>query len=304
MIFARPWVLAFLAIPILLGFWEWWRRGRAVRMPFDHTGVKSRNQLERLVKLGNLLNPLLVALAVLFLAGPQRLQMPEAEREIKNVQFCIDMSGSMTAPYGDGQRHDQALKAMDQFCTYRKSGAFGLSVFGNEVIHWVPLTRDLSALRLCVPIIQPSIFPGWFGGTAIGKAMRSVLRRLTDVQTGDRMIILISDGESGDLGGGAAEQIGAELAAEKITLFYIHMGEGGPQQEVVSMVNLSGGEAFVAGDPSSLASVFAKIDSMSPAKLKPPTPEPVDNFQLLSQIGLGLLGCWMLCGLGLRFTPW
>ncbi len=304
MIFARPWVLIFLAIPILISFWDWWRNGRVVRMPFDHAAAKNRSTLSGFVKLANLLQPLLLGLSILFLAGPQKLQLPKAETEIKNIQFCIDMSGSMSAGYGDSTRHVHALKAMEEFCNFRKSGAFGLSVFGSEVIHWVPVTRDLSAIRLCVPIIQPSIFPGWFGGTQIGKATRGVLRKLTEVTNGDRMIILISDGESSDLGGGVAEQLGNELAAEKITLFYIHMGEGQPQSECVSMAALSGGESFVAGDPSSLRSVFDSIDSMTPAKLKPPTPEPVDHFRPLSLAGLGLLAAYLICSLGLRFTPW
>jgi hypothetical protein len=118
------------------------------------------------------------------------------------------------------------------------------------------------------------------------------------------MIILISDGESSDLAGGVAQQIGSELAAENITLFYIHMGEGQPQQEVQQMVTMSGGEAFVAGDPNSLKSVFAKIDSMSPAKLKPATPEPVDHFQPLCLAGLVLAGIFFLSSWGLRFVPW
>jgi Ca-activated chloride channel family protein len=247
---------------------------------------------------------MLLGCLIALLAGPQQLKMPEAERELKNIQFCIDMSGSMVATFSDSTRYEHTLKAVNDFCTYRRQGAFGLTVFGNEVIHWVPVTRDLSAIRNLTPLISPRIFPGAFGGTMIGKALRKVLAKMEDVTDGDRMIILISDGESSDLHGGNAEAIGAELAGQKITLFYIHVGEGQPQSEVNTMVTLSGGESFVAGDAESLKGVFQRIDAMSPARLKPGSPEPVDYFQPIVLGGLLALGLWILAGGRLRFTPW
>ena len=83
------------------------------------------------------------------------------------------------------------------------------------------------------------------------------------------MIVLISDGESYDLGGGRAQKLGEELSADHITMFYIHAADGQPQEETFTIANLTGGQAFAADDPAALREVFKKIDAMKPTKLKP-----------------------------------
>jgi Ca-activated chloride channel family protein len=118
------------------------------------------------------------------------------------------------------------------------------------------------------------------------------------------MIVLISDGESYDLGGGRAQKLGEELSADHITMFYIHAADGQPQEETFTIANLTGGEAFAADDPAALRDVFKKIDAMKPTRLKPSAPEPVDWFRPLAVTGLGLLGLQLLSLFGLRFTPW
>ena len=52
---------------------------------------------------------------------------------------------------GDGSRYDTAMKSLDDFLTYRKGDAFGLTFFGNNTLHWVPLTSDVSAIRCSPP---------------------------------------------------------------------------------------------------------------------------------------------------------
>ena len=52
--------------------------------------------------------------------------------------------------------------------------------------------------------------PPYMGGTRIGLALRSVYRILANRPEGDRMIILISDGMSGDLSG-QGDKIAADL---------------------------------------------------------------------------------------------
>ena len=52
----------------------------------------------------------------------------------------------MTTPLGDGTRYDASMKAIDEFLKIRQGDAFGLTFFGNNVLHWVPLTSDPSAV--------------------------------------------------------------------------------------------------------------------------------------------------------------
>jgi len=304
MSFSHPLVLLLLALPVLLGLWEWQRRGHRLVLPFDYGRQSHGRVLERIVKCANLLPPLLLAIAIIILAGPQRLSTPDQERVITNIQFCLDVSGSMTAPFGNGRRSDKAIEAINEFTTYRKGDAFGLTIFGNEVLHWVPLTRDLSAIRLSAPFLRPERLPPYLGGTLIGKALRAVHKVLLTRPEGERMVILISDGQSADLFGGAAEEIGNELASDKITVYYIHVAEGAPQNETFTLASLTGGQAFAAGDPAALREVFQHIDRMQPAKLKPSTPEHADFFWPFALAGLSALGLQVVSLFGLRYTPW
>ena len=304
MSFARPLLLLLLALPLLLAVWEWRRVGHRLVLPFDHGTQRHSGFLARLVKCLNLAAPGLLAVAIILLAGPQRMAQSADVRVLTNLQFCLDVSGSMMAPYGSGTRSDKALEAIVDFTSYRKGDAFGLTAFGTEVLHWVPLTKDLSALRNSAPFLNPAKMPQYMGGTRIGNALRSVQKVLAARPEGDRMIILISDGESYDLSGGVAEKIGSELSQDNIVLFYIHVADGAPQNETFTIASMTGGQAFAADDPSALRDVFRRIEAMKPARVKPSEPEPADFFWPFACGGLGLLGMQMLSLLGLRHTPW
>ena len=304
MSFARPLLLLLLILPVLLVWWEWRRRGHPLVLPLDHSQSRSRRWLERMTKCMNVLAPLLLALVICILAGPQRTTTPKDERVLTNIEFVLDVSGSMMARFGDGTRADKAFEAIVDFTSFRKGDAFGLTIFGTEYVHWVPLTKDLSALRLAAPFLRPEKMPPHMGGTRIGHALRGVQRKLRELEEGDRMVVLISDGQSADLGGGAAQKIGEELRTDNISVFYIHTAEGEPQQETFTLSGLTGGEAFAAGDPAALREVFQRIDAMKPTKLKPAAPDVADWFWPFSVTGLGFLALQTVGVFRFRFTPW
>src|SRR5215212_2398663 len=125
MTFGRPWLLLLLVLPMLLGIWEWTRRGPDIVLPFDHANVRRGRFLSRILAVANLLPALLLAVAVLVIASPQRLSTADRERQLTTIQFCLDVSGSMTATFGDGSRYDAAMKAINEFVDYRAGDAFG-----------------------------------------------------------------------------------------------------------------------------------------------------------------------------------
>ena len=303
MTFAYPAVLTQLALPLLLMVWEWRRRGTVVALPFDHANARRGRWLECTVKTANLLAPMLLAVSIILLAGPQRPLSQGTQRVLTNIELVLDVSGSMTAQYGDGRRADKAVEALQEFVNHRKGDAFGVTLFGTEVLHWVPLTKDLDALKHSAPFMKPEAMPPYMGGTRIGLALRSVHKILADRPKGDKMIVLISDGSSGDLRG-QSDKISSDLNGDDIVLYYIHVANGQPQQEVYDIANRTGGEAFVAGDPAALQTVFEKIDAMQPAKFKPETPIPADNFRPFALAGLSMLALQLLTLFGIRFTPW
>ena len=133
---------------------------------------------------------------IFILAGPQVLRKPTDQRVLTNIQFCVDVSGSMSV----GRRYEMARDAVGEFVDSREGDAFGLTIFGSYPIRWVPLTQDLDAIRNALPFADPQRQPMHMGGTRIGAALRFCLGNMvTEAEDGDRMIILVSDGVSSDL---------------------------------------------------------------------------------------------------------
>jgi Ca-activated chloride channel family protein len=93
---------------------------------------------------------------VLLIAGPQTWETPRSKRVLTNIEFCVDVSGSMTSKFGEGDRYEAAMKAINDFLDVRKGDAYGLTFFGNNVLHWVPLTTDVSALPLRAAVHAPA----------------------------------------------------------------------------------------------------------------------------------------------------
>ena len=304
--FARRWVLVFLIVPsaamvVAVGRRWWLARGRVV-LPLDHSPTRGGWWLWLAVTGAELLPALLLALGVLILAGPQTTGPPRTKRSLTNIQIAVDVSGSMTAPYGDGNRYDAAMKAVDKFLDYRKGDAFGLTFFGDAYVHWAPLTADPSAIRCAPPFMRPEIVPPAFGGTAIAKVLRGCLKELRRVDEGDKMILVVTDGVSYDLRDDA--ELLQLLKAEKITVFAVVAAEFDPQEELTTICHGTGGEAFRADNPDVLKTVFTRISAMTPAKTTPTIAETVDHYRPYALMGLTLAVLHALCLLGLRYTPW
>ena len=138
--FRYPLVLALLVVPIALMAWHAVRADRRVVLPVDHVGHASGVTLHWLLTFFQWLPATILACVILILAGPIQFAEPEMERSLTNIEFCVDVSGSMTASMGEGTRYDASMAAINQFIDLREGDAFGLTFFGNEVIQWTPVT--------------------------------------------------------------------------------------------------------------------------------------------------------------------
>lgn len=303
-LFRSPRTLLWLVVPGALLVWTWGRRGRALVLPYDHARNAAGRWTRVALNLAGSLPPLLLALVIVILAGPQSWGAPRSKRVLTNIQFCVDVSGSMTARFGAGTRYDASMAAINRFLDDREGDAFGLSFFGNAVLHWVPLTTDVSAFRCAPPFMTPGRIPYWFGGTEIGKALIACRKVLLEREQGDRMIILISDGYSADLGGGRDEEIARELAADGIVVYTVHIAEGSIPDPVLRIAVGTGGEAFKPEDEGGLERIFASIDSMQKSRMEKTRAEASDDFLPWSLAGLGTLALALLAAFGLRPTPW
>jgi Ca-activated chloride channel family protein len=307
-LFLYPWVLMLLAIPALLLVWVWggWRQTlhHPVVLPLDHGRTGTGRFWWITLSLAESLPPLILGIGIMILAGPKKYGTPETKRAMTNIEFCVDISGSMTAPFGDGTRYDAAMNETCRFLDYRKGDAFGLTFFGNNFIHWCPLTTDPSAIRHSLPFMRPEVAPPWFGGTMIAKALQGCKKHLLEREEGDRMILLITDGESFDLNS-VAQELTEELKKNNITVFSIIIGESQIQDEVLTICRGTGGDAFLANDAASMGTIFQKIDQMKQAKMEKTIAEPMDYFTPYAWTGLGLALLATLIALcGWRYTPW
>lgn len=304
MSFLHPSLLLLLIVPLALLIWTWRKQGQRVVLPFDH-GKPGRGIIWRLLlDTAESLPAFLLALAIILLAGPQRYGEPSEKRKLTNIEVCLDISGSMTAEFGDGNRYDAAMKAVERFLDYRKGDAVGLTFFGHSVLHWCPLTSDTSAIKCAPPFMRPEKVPPWFNGTMIGKALRSCKQVLVERQEGERMIVLVTDGDSFDLYGGTAEEIVKECKQADITIFAIVIGMERIQDEVITITQGTGGEAFEAADEESLGVMFKKIDQLKQAPIEKKLADTLDNFKPWCVAGLILLALAALAALGVRYVPW
>lgn len=306
MSFHHPLFLWLLALPLLWGFWVWVRRGHVVPVPFDHGAQGEGKTLRFFTKLAATTPAILLAVAVLLISGPRRPAPPADERVLNNILLCIDVSGSMGAAFGSaGSRFEAAVASAREFCAFRKGDAFGLTIFGSEYIHWVPPTPELSAISSALDYVRPQNMPGWMGGTLIANALRGCRDQLARQKEGDRAIILISDGGSGDFQDGGDRAVAEELSSEGIRVFGILIGDdGGGAGGLETVAALTDGKMFTAGDPSALQQVFAEIDRMQKARFKPGTADWVDWNMPFVVAGLSTLALMAFAAWGLRFTPW
>ncbi|MFT5289850.1 MAG: Ca-activated chloride channel family protein [Planctomycetota bacterium] len=305
--FRHPLVLLFLVIPALLLCWVWQRRGRALILPFDHASDRALQRGRWLgvsMRLANSLPALLLGLVVCILAGPLSWSEPKTKRALTNIEFCVDVSGSMMAQFGPGTRYDASMQAIIDFLEFRSGDAFGLTFFGNSVLRWVPLTDDVSAFKHAPEFMVPGKLPSWFNGTEIGRALRSCRQTLMQREEGDRMIILITDGYSADLSGGKDEEIARALRDAGIVVYAVNVSGQAAHASIVKITSMTDGEVFDPGDPSALEFVFQRIDEMQETKIEKTAAEAVDNYVPWCEAGLVLLGLTLLVSLGLRPTPW
>lgn len=305
MTFGHPEYLWLLLVPLLLGLAIFKLKSHPVVMPFDHAPAAKRGWVSKLASLAQFLPVLLLSVAVLLLCRPIQSAMPREERELTNIEIVLDVSGSMMDNYADKTRYDGAMQAINDFTRARTGDAFGLTIFGNEVLRWMPLTKDTSAIQNATPFLRPELLPYHFGGTEIGKALLFSREMLLERGTeGDRMIVLVSDGESADLDGGRSRKVGELLAAADIRLYAIHIGDGAAPEDLRHLTLPTGGKVFAASNPQSLALVFDHIDQMQTVNLKPIATQPMDHFGPFATVGLGLCGLFALSLVRLRFTPW
>jgi Ca-activated chloride channel family protein len=167
-------LLALLAVPLLLGFALWIDRRRA-RFPVAYTNidvlasvVEEKRSARRWVPL--VLFLLALAFATGALARPKtHLSVPE---DNATVMLVVDVSGSMRADDVEPTRLDAAISAMRAFLDKLPSRfKVGLVAFSSESEVLAQPTRDRQSIRDALGYLQPE------AGTAIGDGLEAGVRQ-------------------------------------------------------------------------------------------------------------------------------
>ncbi len=295
--------LLFVPLALLAGIWR--RQGKRIVLPLDYGQHGSGRFGRILVDSLQSTPPLLLAVAIFLLAGPRELSVPKEKRVLTNIEFCLDVSGSMMTPFGEATRYDAAINAMNQFVDHRTGDAFGLTLSSNMAVPWIPLTQDPSAFKCAAPFVGPeTMMFALGGGTMLGVGLKTCQSLLVQREEGDRMIILISDGASFDLTDGEEETIARELRNNGIAVYYVHIGGGDPPPPTAAVATITGGATFSAGDTAGLQDVFQRIDAMRTTRLERTYADILDLFWPFCLAGFTLLGSYVAASFGMRYTPW
>lgn len=346
MTFVHPELLLLLVLPLALGLWSVRRHGAGLTMPFDHQVYASRPWLGVALRGAEILPAVLLAVAVVLIARPQVLKVPEDGRIATHITVCMDVSGSMGIGMGGQSRYESAVEAIESFTLAREGDAIGLTLFGSWPLRWVPLTKDLQVLRNALAFANPRNQPPGMGGTMIGSAltycadnMQREAARLDGTDTGpqtvdqfqkdraverlfrptslngngglaktpstDRLLILVSDGASGDLRGQEQiESISQQLNDAGITMYHVHIGDDKIPSEVSSIARATNGDAFLATNSDGLRLIFNHIDQMQPSRFRANASVAVDYFEPFVMVGSIALVLYAFSLLKLRYTPW
>jgi Ca-activated chloride channel family protein len=234
--FAHPGWLAAGFIACLCLLWLWRShdaRQHAALARF--VSVHLREQLTQSVSLGRRRAQralFLAALILLFaaLAGPLvGYRWEQISRRGNEIVFGVDTSRSMSTPDVKPDRLTRAKFAIDDFTHKLDGDGVGLVAFAGSAFLVCPITLDYGAFHESLSAVDVNTIPR--GGTNIASAIREAQAALRRRPGGDKILILITDGE--DLEGGALDA--AETAARQDGMKIYTVGVGTAQGDLIPL---------------------------------------------------------------------
>ena len=289
-----PWFLIFLVLAAGLPALNRRRRLQpGLRLSgFIPSGLIRRSFWVRARPLVNGLKWAALFLMLLALAGPQKgTKEIEILTEGIDIMLAVDLSESMAALdfklEGEVVNRLRAVKGVVRdFISKRYGDRIGLVVFGSEAYTQSPLTRDYEALMAALDRLDI----GSAGKTtAVGDALGICLKRLKEVESKSRIVILLTDGRSNT--GEISPETAAGLAAQAgVKVYTIGVGGHGPapflvdhpltgRRVIYQQVDIdedtlkkiageTGGMYFHAQDTGGLKETYDRIDGLEKSEVK------------------------------------
>ena len=287
-LFAWPWWLCALPLPLLVRWWLPPQRNAAaaLRVPYvDRLDMVAAAGGHGLRGRGpGWLAWLAWALLCLAAARPQQLGPPVVPPQVgRDLMLAVDLSGSMDEQDMElggtvVDRLTAAKAVLADFLERRVGDRVGLLVFGERAYTLTPMTLDRTSVR---EQLADSVVGLAGRATAIGDAIGLAVKRLQDQPANQRVLILLTDGVN--TAGALTPEKATELAvAANVRVHTIAFGgEGGglsvfgfrlpivggediDEASLQRIATQTGGRFFRARDTESLAGIYAEIDRLEP----------------------------------------
>ena len=285
-------LLALLLVPLLL--WHELRRRphpalrySCLTLVADIPGSTAR----RLRCLPLLLRCGALVLLIAALARPQAgiRTAPTASQGI-DIALCLDTSGSMQAlDFSSQDTRTSRLQAVKEvvrtFITGRQSDRIGMVVFGRDAFTQCPLTLDYGVLLDLLDRLEIGMAGD---STAIGAAIAICVKRLKDLPSKSKVIILLTDGRHN--AGSITPASAAEAArACGIKIYTIGVGSEGKapfpvdslfgtryvyrtveldEDTLRTIARTTGGRYFRATSARTLGQVYRQIDALEQSAIE------------------------------------
>lgn len=211
-------------------------------------------------------------------------------KEGRGIMLALDISESMElmdmhVNNKPVSRLLAAKEALNTFIDKRPVDRIGLVVFGSEAFLHAPLSFDHKLIKHFLDDAEIGLAGA---KTAIGDAIALATKKLLDEAEGEKIIILLTDGQNND--GVLSPKEAAALAHKhNIKLYIAGLGSSrmvvdgffGPEAinpslsldqaepELKNMAALTNGLYFRAKDFAHLQEIYDKIDAMEPIKSDP-----------------------------------
>ena len=258
MTFGAPaWLWALLLIPLLMALFVRAEHG-ALRRLQEFVSARLLPQLagtvnrpRRMIRFG--LQLLGLALAIVSLAQPRwGYTFEDVKRKGLDLLIAVDTSRSMLSNDVQPNRLERVKLAVQDLVNELQGDRVGLIAFAGRAFLQAPLTIDYDAVVEAINDLDTKTIPE--GGTNISSAITLATQSFGKSATGNRALIIFTDGE--ELSGDAVQTAKAAAADAGVRIFTV--GVGTPQGSLIPVTGDDGQTAFVK-DPAGQV-VKSKLD--------------------------------------------
>ena len=290
--FEDPWLLLFfLMVPFLTIRGKGKQQATISYSSIDTLQAIRSARVEILSILPLVLRMIAISLLVLSLARPQEgYKSTEILSVGVDIMLALDTSGSMQAlDFIKDEKRDTRLAmvkdVVSQFIDNRPNDRMGMVVFGSDAYTQCPLTLDQGILKSFLSKLDIGMAGD---STAIGSAIGIAVKRLKDLESKSKVIILLTDGQN-NAGSLPPLQAAQTAKAFGIKIHTIAVGTHGKAPFLVNSIfgqryvyqqvdidedtlkkisDLTGGQYFRATDLESLKTIYKQIDEMEKSEVK------------------------------------